>query len=67
MLFKILGGLVVLWGTADLIIGLQGNDLWAYVGIRLPDIVWQYSHYVAIIAGGIIFSLGGDGEKEPNG
>ena len=66
MFFKIIGGLVVLWGIADLIIGLQGGDLWAQIGIHLPDLIWQYSHYIAIIAGAGIFSLGGDkAEKAP--
>lgn len=65
MFLKIIGGAVVLWGIADLIMGLQGNDLWAKVGITLPDLVWQYSHYIAIVLGGIIFSMGGGGEEEP--
>ncbi len=64
MLFKILGSIVVLWGIADLIIGLQGGDLWAQVGITLPAIVWSYSHYIAIIGGVFIFSLGGGGKED---
>ncbi len=63
MFLKIIGGAIVLWGIADLIIGLQGGDLWAQVGITLPDIVWQYSHYVAIVLGGIIFSMGGNKDE----
>lgn len=67
MLFKILGALLVLWGIADLVISMQGGDLWAQVGITLPVIIWSYSHYIAIIAGAAIFSMGGnkEGEEEP--
>lgn len=65
MFLKIIGGAVVLWGIADLIMGLQGKDLWATVGITLPALVWQYSHYIAIVLGGIIFSMGGAGAEEP--
>ncbi len=64
MLFKILGGAVVLWGIADLIIGLQGGDLWAQVGIQLPDLIWSFSHWIAIIAGGAIFSMGSNDKEE---
>ena len=67
MVLKILGGALVLWGIADLIIGLQGGDLWAQIGISLPAIIWSYSHYIAIIAGIALFSMGGGDESEaPN-
>ena len=58
MVFKIIGVLVVLWGIADLVIGLQGGDLWAQIGVQLPDIIWRFSHYIAIIAGATIFGMG---------
>ncbi len=64
MVFRILGSILLLWGIADLVIGLQGGDLWAQVGITLPDIVWSYSHYIAIIGGAFIFSLGGSDTKD---
>jgi len=67
MLFKAIGALLVLWGIADLVMGLQGTDLWGKIGITLPDIIWSYSHYIAIIAGAAVFSMGGsdDSEEEP--
>ncbi|MFG5381714.1 MULTISPECIES: hypothetical protein [unclassified Yoonia] len=64
MLFKILGGILVLWGIADLVMGMQGMDLWARVGITLPAIVWSFSHWIAIIAGGIVFSMGSADEEQ---
>lgn len=68
MVFKIIGGLVVLWGIADLVIGLQGGDLWGQIGVQLPDIVWRYSHYIAIVIGAAIFGMGSkDAGEEPKG
>ena len=64
MLFKLIGGLLVLWGIADLLIGLQGGDLWAQVGITLPAIVWSFSHWIAIIAGAAVFAMGDSNEEE---
>lgn len=65
MVLKIIGGLIFLWGAADLVLSWGGTDLWGSVGIQLPDIIWQYSHYAAMVIGGVIFSLGGSKQEEP--
>lgn len=67
MLFKILGGLLVVWGAADFLLSLQGTDLWGMVGVTLPDIIWSYSHYIAIGAGALLFSVGSSGAEEQDG
>ena len=59
---NILKLLVFLWVLADLILSWMGTDLWASVGIRLPDLIWQFSHYAAMGIGAVIFSMGGSGD-----
>ena len=62
MFLKAIGALVFLWGLADLVLSWMGTDLWGSVGIQLPDLIWQFSHYVAMGIGFAIFSMGGSGD-----
>ena len=64
MILKIIGVAFILWGIADLIVGLQGGDIWTYVNYRLPDTISEYSPYVAMLIGAVIFALSG-GRKTP--
>ena len=63
-MFKILGGLVFLWGLIDTILSYTaGGDLWyqllgIYLPLYVPDLVYQYSGIGAMVLGGVIFSLG---------
>ncbi|KJZ21121.1 hypothetical protein [Loktanella sp. S4079] len=58
MLAKIIGGAIVLWGIADLTLSMMQIDLWAEIGIIIPDPIWSYTHYIAIFIGFIIFAQG---------
>ena len=59
-MFKILGGLIFLWGLLDTILSYTGDgDLWyQLLGIILPDPFYQYSGIAAMVLGGVIFSIG---------
>ena len=59
-MFKILGGLIFLWGLLDTILSYTGDgDLWYQLfGIILPDPLYQYSGIAAMVLGGVIFSIG---------
>ena len=59
-MFKILGGLIFLWGLLDTILSYTGDgDLWYQLfGIILPDPFYQFAGIAAMVIGGIIFSLG---------
>ena len=63
-MFKILGGLIFLWGLIDTILSYtDGGDLWyqllgIYLPLYVPDVVYQYSGIAAMILGGVIFRIG---------
>ena len=63
-MFKILGGLIFLWGLLDTILSYtDGGDLWyqllgIYLPLYVPDLVYQFSGIAAMVLGGVIFSIG---------
>ena len=63
-MFKILGGLIFLWGLLDTILSYTGDgDLWyqllgIYLPLYVPEIVYQFSGIGAMVLGGAIFSIG---------
>ena len=63
-MFKILGGLIFLWGLIDTILSYtDGGDLWyqllgIYLPLYVPDLVYQFSGIAAMVLGGAIFSIG---------
>ena len=58
------GVCLILFGAADLIGGWVGFDLWGTLGIRLPEIIWKYSPYIAFVAGFGLIRLGAMGDEE---
>jgi len=59
MIFKIIGGILVLIGIVDFAGSYMEFNLWGTLGVPLPDFVWQYSHW---IAGGLGLAIYGIGE-----
>lgn len=59
-MFKIIGGVIFLWGLLDT--GLSytdGGDLWYQLfGIILTGPFYQYSGIAAMVLGGIIYTIG---------
>lgn len=55
---KIIGILLIIFGVVDLIGSYTDFDLWGTIGIRLPDLLWQYSSFIEIGLGFFLTSLG---------
>ena len=66
MLLKILGALIFAWGAADMAMGFAQKDLWGMIGVQLPDIIWRYSHYIAMAIGAGLFMYSGSSEDDAN-
>lgn len=64
-MLKIIGFLLIAMGIVDFVGDrFMDFDLWSYIGIQLPNIIWQYS---AMIEGGLgllLTSIGGGGDNE---
>jgi hypothetical protein len=53
------GVLLFMWGGLDYIMGMQDVDVYYdWFGIYLPDAIYNYSHWVAMGLGSIIFAAG---------
>ncbi|MCJ8314450.1 MAG: hypothetical protein MJK11_15965 [Pseudomonadales bacterium] len=60
----IIGGVLVAFGLVDLLGSYGGFDLWTTIGIELPELLWRYSSYIELIAGGLLFKAGKAMETE---
>jgi len=59
MVLMVVGGLLVVFGLADLIGSFAGFDLWGgVIGIQVPEMVWKYSAYGEMLIGYFIFKAG---------
>jgi|LWDU01.1.fsa_nt_gi hypothetical protein len=55
---KIIGILLIALGLVDLIGSYNDFDLWGgFLGVNLPDFLWQISSYIEIGLGYFIMSL----------
>jgi uncharacterized membrane protein YphA (DoxX/SURF4 family) len=55
---KVIGILLIVFGIVDFISSYKGFDLWrGFVGVNLPDFLWQISAYIEIGLGYFIVSL----------
>ena len=53
------GVLLFMWGGLDYIMSMQDVDVYYdWFGIYLPDAIYNYSHWVAMALGSIIFAAG---------
>lgn len=59
MIFKIIGGVIVAFGLADLVGSFTGVDVWGeYIGVVLPEIIWSYTSYIEIGLGYLMYNFG---------
>lgn len=59
MILKILGILLIVFGITDLVGSYTGFDLWGgFIGIQLPEVIWQYSSFIEMGLGYFVFNLG---------
>jgi len=59
----IIGVFLILFGAVDLIGGWTGFDLWGTLGIQLPEIIWRYSPYIAVVAGFGVIGMGSNDDE----
>ena len=53
------GALLIIWGILDYIMGESGTDVYYdWFGIYLPDAIYDYSHWIAMGMGSILFTAG---------
>jgi len=62
---KIIGIILIAFGLVDLIGSFADFDLWGgFIGVELPDLLWQYSAYLEMIAGYLLFNAGSSSDEE---
>lgn len=53
------GVLLFLWGALDFIMSQSEVDVYYdWLGIYLPDAIYNYSHWISMALGSIIFTAG---------
>lgn len=61
---KIAGIILIAIGLIDLLGSYAGFDLWGeFLHIQLPDLLWNYSHFIEIAAGYGLMTLGDSGDE----
>lgn len=64
MIIKVIGGLLILMGIADLIGSFTGFDLWGQgLGISLPEFIWSFTAYIELGLGFFLFNLNLGGQE----
>ena len=62
---KIVGIILIVIGLIDLVGSYMGFDLWGgFIGVELPDLLWQYSSYIEMIAGYLLFTVASKGSAD---
>lgn len=65
MVFKIIGGLLVAWGVADVGGSWMGIDVWAdWLGVQLEGVFYQFSGWAALIIGFFVFNFGSSDDED---
>ena len=57
-MLKVIGGLLIAWGVLDFALSWMGTDLYAEIGITIPDAIWAYTAYIAGAIGVALFAVG---------
>ena len=56
---KYLGMILIAFGLVDFVGSYLDFDLWTgFLGITLPDLLWQFSAYIECIVGYFLFNFG---------
>ena len=63
MILRIIGGLLILWGFADLGLSYLETDLYYEIGITLSDGIYPFTHWIAMGIGYVIYKLGASGDQ----
>jgi hypothetical protein len=61
---QIFGALLFMWGGLDWFMSTDGVDVYYdWFGIYLPDAIYDYSHWIAMGLGSILFTAGNNQSK----
>jgi len=60
---KILGILLIIWGIADFALSWTGTDLYAAIGISIPEAIYQFTPMIAGVIGYALL-MAGSGKTE---
>ena len=60
----VVGGILVAFGLVDLIGSFTGFDVWAQMGVQLPEVLWNFSAYIELAGGFYLFKAGRPQELE---
>ena len=61
---KIVGIILIVWGFADLGLSWAGTDLYWKIGIELPDVIYPFTHWIAMGIGYAIYRIGKPSDEE---
>jgi hypothetical protein len=62
---QIAGILLFIWGGIDWFMGTEEVDVYYdWFGIYLPDAIYNYSHWIAMGLGSILYAAGNQGNKQ---
>ena len=65
---KIIGGFLICFGLVDIGGSYAGLDVWTdWIGIDLPEIIWNFTGYAEIGLGYLFINLGSMAETESSG
>ena len=53
----IVGVILMLWGIADFVLSWVGTDLYWEIGINLPDWLYRWTPWIALVIGFAIFGI----------
>lgn len=60
IVLMIVGIAFIIFGAVDIIgANFMGFDLWLSMGIELPQPLWQYSAYIELAIGFVVFGIAG--------
>ena len=55
---KIIGIIIIAFGLIDLLGSYADFDLWGgFIGVQLPDTLWEYSSYIEIAVGFVVMNI----------
>jgi hypothetical protein len=61
---KVIGLLLIAIGIIDFAGSYMEFDLWGdFIGVKLPDLLWQFSPYIEMSVGYFLMSLSGRKEE----
>ena len=61
---KIVGIILIVWGFVDLGLSWAGTDLYWEIGIELSEVIYPFTHWIAMGIGYAIYWIGKPSDEE---